>query len=137
MGAVTLATAARDASANAIVDLVDAGSGAGYVQIRTGSAPASPQAPATGTLLVTVTLNDPAYGAAATGVCTLDVSPQPSGTAVATGTAGWARVHDSAGNAVFDGACSTSGALVNLATTSITAGAEIPITSGSYTQPAS
>lgn len=137
MGAITLATTARNAAANAVVDLVDAGSGAGYVEIRTGSAPASPQAAATGTLLATVTLNDPAYGDAATGVCMLDVTPEPSGTAVASGTAGWARFYDSAANAVFDGACSTSGALVNLATTSVNSGQAVTVTSGSYTQPAS
>lgn len=137
MGAITLATTSRNAAANAVVDLVDAGSGAGYVEIRTGSAPASPQAPATGNLLATVTLNDPAYGDAATGVCTLDVTPEPSAIAVATATAGWARVYDSAANVVFDGACATSGALVNLATTSVVTGTAVTITSGSYTQPAS
>lgn len=137
MGAITLATTARNAAANGVVDLVDAGAGAGYVEIRTGSAPASPQVAATGTLLATVTLNDPAYGDAATGVCTLDVTPEPTGTAVATGTAGWARFYDSSANAVFDGACATSGAAVNLATTSIVAGVQVPVTSGSYTQPAS
>lgn len=137
MGAITLATTSRNAAANAVVDLIDAGSGAGYVEIRTGSAPASPQAAATGTLLATVTLNDPAYGDAATGVCTLDVTPEPTGTAVATDTAGWARFYDSAGGAVFDGACATSGAAVNLATTAITTGSDVTVTSGTYTQPAS
>jgi hypothetical protein len=137
VGAITLATTARNAAADAVVDLVDAGSGAGYVEIRTGAQPASPQVAATGTLLATLTLNDPAYGSAATGVATLDNTPEPSATAVATGTAGWARVYDSNANPVMDGACGTSGAFVNLATTSITSGTTVSITSGSYTQPAS
>src|SRR5262245_25582205 len=137
MGAITLATTTRNAKANAAVDLVDAGSGPGYVELRTGSQPASPQTPATGTLLATVTLNDPAYGDAAVGVCTLDVTPEPTETAVATGTAGWARMYDSAGNAVFDGECGTSGKFVNLATVSVVSGTDVTITSGSYTQPAS
>lgn len=137
MGAITLATTARNAAANGVVALADAGSGAGYVEIRTGAAPASPQASATGTLLATVTLNDPAYGSAVAGICTLDVTPQPAGTAVATNTAGWARLYDSAGNAVLDGLCGTSGAFVNLATLSIVSGVTVTITSGSYTQPAS
>lgn len=137
MGAITLATTARNAAADAVVDLVDAGSGPGYVEIRTGTQPASPQIAATGTLLVTLTLSDPAYGAAATGVCTLDVTPEPSAVAVATNTAGWARLYDSAGTAVLDGECGTSGKFVNLSTLSIVSGATVSITSGSYTQPAS
>jgi hypothetical protein len=136
MGAITLATTARNAAADAVAGLVNAGSGAGYLEIRTGSAPANPQAAATGTLLVTVTLNDPAYAAAVAGVAALDVTPQPSGTAVATDTAGWARLYDSDGDAVADGACGTSGAFVNLATTSIVTGAVVSITSGSLTAPA-
>ncbi len=137
MGAITLATTARNAAADAVVDLVDAGVGAGYVEIRTGAQPASPQVAATGVLLVTITLNDPAYGSAVAGVCTLDVTPQPSAVAVATNTAGWARMYDSAASAVLDGACSTAGAFVNLASTSIVSGTTVTVTSGSYTQPAS
>lgn len=136
MGAITLATAARNAAAAAVVALVDAGGAAGYLEIRTGSAPASPQSPATGILLVTIELNDPAYGAPANGVASLDASPVPSGTAVATNTAGWARLYDSDDNPVADGLCSTSGAFVNLATTSIVSGAVVSVTSGSLTVPA-
>ena len=136
MGAITLATAARNAAAAAVAALVDAGSTAGYLEIRTGPAPASPQSPATGTLLVTIELNDPAYGAPASGVASLDVSPVPSGTAVATDTAGWARLYDGDDNPVADGLCSTSGAFVNLASTSFVTGAVVSFTSGSFTVPA-
>lgn len=137
MGAIVLSTRVRNAMANAAVAEVDAGPGAGYVEIRTGAKPASPASSATGTLLATVALNDGAYGAASVGVCTLDVTPEPTATAAATGTAGWARQYDSTGAPLWDGDCGTSGAFVNLATTSIVAATDVTITSGSYTQPAS
>lgn len=136
MGAITLATTARNAAADAITGLVDAGAGAGYVEIRTGTPPASPQDPATGTLLVSIPLNDPAYGDAANGVCQLDVTPEPAAAAVATNTAGWARVYDDNDAAVMDGLCGTSGAFVNLASLSIVSGTTVTITGGSFTQPA-
>ena len=35
--ATTISTAARDAAANGVVDLLDAGAGAGYIQVRDGT----------------------------------------------------------------------------------------------------
>ena len=59
--AVTLTTAARNAACNAIVDLVDAGAGAGtlVLYLANGS-----------TEVATLTFSDPAFGNAATGVAT-------------------------------------------------------------------
>lgn len=130
-----LAAASRNAAADGVVDRLDGGSGAATIEVRTGSQPATPEDSATGTLLATFTLNDPAFGDAAAGVATLDVSPAISTTGVAAGTAGWFRAKDSAGNVVFDGACGTSGAELNLSTTTISVGLTVSITSGSYTQP--
>src|SRR5687768_13225294 len=101
--AFRLATTARNAAADGIVDLLDAGAGAATIEIRTGSQPATPNTAATGTLLVTFTMADPAFGAASTGVATAASLPR-TGTGVAAGTAGWARAYDSNAAAVFDGA---------------------------------
>ena len=48
--ATRLATSARNASADGVVDLIDAGPAAGYLEIRTGSQPATANTAATGTL---------------------------------------------------------------------------------------
>jgi len=133
--ALRLATSARNAAADAVVDLLDAGAGPATIEVRTGSQPATPATGATGTLLVTFTLNDPAFGSASVGVATLSVSPAISAVAVANGTAGWFRAFDSNGAVVLDGACGTAGSELNLTTTTISIGLTVTITSGSYTQP--
>lgn len=135
--ATRLATATRNAAADAVVDLLDAGSGAGTIKIYTGSQPASANDAPTGTLLVTVNLADPAFGAASTGVATLAGTPL-SGTGVAAGTAGWARLADSAGATVLDGSVTATGGggQVELATTTISVGVTVQITSGTVTMPA-
>lgn len=135
--ATRLSTAARNAAANAIVQLIDAGPAAGTLQIRTGAQPASANDPATGTLLATFTLADPAFGAAVLGVATLDATPVLSTTGVADGTAGWFRIADSTGATVGDGAVGTSGQQLNLNTTTISTGLTVEITAGTATQPAS
>jgi len=98
--AVTLSTSARNAQADATIGLLDAGSGPGTIKLYTGGKPASPEAAATGTLLATVVLPDPASTAASNGTDTI-IDPA-SVTYVASGTAAWARLADSAGNAVMD-----------------------------------
>lgn len=136
--AIRLPTAARNAACDAVVDLVDAGPAAGTMQIRSGAQPASANDPATGTLLATLTLADPAFGAAAAGVATLDATPVLTTTGVAAGTAGWFRVFDSNGNTVFDGSITATagGGDLTFATTTISVGLEVRITGGTYTQPA-
>jgi hypothetical protein len=135
--ATRLATATRNAACDGVVDLLDAGSGAGTLKLYTGSQPASAGDAPSGTLLATITLSDPAFGAAASGVATLAGTPL-SGTGVAAGTAGWARLADSAGNTVFDGAVTATGGggQVELATTTISVGVTVQITSGTVTMPA-
>lgn len=135
--ALSLATSARTAMCDALVDLLDAGSGAGTMQIRTGTKPATPNTAATGTLLATVTLVDPAFGAASSGVATL--ADPGAVTAVADGTAGWFRALDSTGAAVFDGTVTATGGGgdLTLATTTVTIGLSIDVTGGTVTMPAS
>jgi hypothetical protein len=131
-----LATSARTAMCDALVDLLDAGAGAGTIQIRSGTRPATPNTTATGTLLATVTLVDPAFGAASAGVATL--ADPASVNAVATGTASWFRALDSSSNAVMDGDVTATGGGgdLTLGTTSITSGLAVDITGGTITVPA-
>ena len=133
---IRLATTARNASTDGVVDLIDAGSGAGTVDVRTGSQPASAQDAATGTLLATIVLSDPAFGASATGVAT--AGDPASVNAVAAGTAGWFRVKDSDGATVFDGSVSASGGGGDMivSNVSIASGQPVDVTSFTYTTPA-
>lgn len=132
---LTLTTALRSAIADLIVDSLDAGSGAGTIAIRSGTRPADPATTATGTLLATVTLADPAFGSASSGTATVS---DPAGVAaVATGTASWFRAFDSTGAACFDGSVTATGGGGDLTvvTTSIVAAATVDITGGTITMP--
>jgi hypothetical protein len=135
--ATRLAAATANTLANAAAALVDGGAGAGTIKVRDGAQPAAADDPATGTLLLTFTLNDPAFAAAVAGVAALDVTPAITALGVASGTAGWFRLADSNGVTVLDGACATLGAQLNLSTTTISVGLSVSITSGNITQPES
>ena len=138
-----ISTGARTAAADAVVDRIDAGSGAGKLRVYTGSAPAGPGSAPTGTLLLEITLNDPAFDNAASGVAALDVSPALSGTGVAAGTAGWARFltsTEAAGSGLgeIDGSVTATGGGgdITISTTTISIGLTVDVTGVNYTQPA-
>jgi hypothetical protein len=135
MAVVRLSTTARNAMADSLVDLLDAGTGAATIQIRSGSMPATPQTAATGTLLATVTLADPAAGSAATGVAT--ISDPASVTGAADGTAGWARILDSSNNVVMD--CDVTatggGGAITLNTVTISTGVSVDLGAITVTVP--
>jgi hypothetical protein len=134
MAVLRLSTVARNALANALKTAIDTGAGAGgTIKIYSGSQPADPQTAPSGTLLVTLTLPKPSFGAAATGVITANAITQQN--AVATNTAGWARIADCDGNAIMDVDVGTSGATINLNTTSIVSGGPVQITSATITVP--
>ncbi len=135
-----LSNAAAKAACDAIVDLLDGGAGAGTLKIYTGSAPANVDDAATGTLLGTLTLSDPAFGAAA------DANPGGRATASTitgdtsadnTGTAGYFRALDSNGVAVIQGTITATGGGgdLELNSTSISAGVAINVTSWTFTVP--
>ena len=132
----SLANAVRTLMVDALVDSVDGGS-PGTIKIYDGTRPANPDASITGTLLATVTLANPAFGAGSNGVATL--SDPAAVTAVATGTATHFRAANSGGTAKFDGSVTATGGGgdLTLATTSITSGLSIDITGGTITVPAS
>lgn len=132
-----ISTNARNAAADAVVDLLDAGAGAGYIEIRTGSQPATANTAATGTLLSTVTLDDPAFGSAASGTASAAGLPNTD-TGDAAGTAGWFRAYDSNGNAVIDGSVTATGGGgdMELSTTTISVGVTVSVTAWTITVPA-
>ena len=99
---------ARVATLNTINDRVNAGAGPGVLQLYTGTQPNSPDVAATGTLLATFTLADPAFVNIANGSMDLDADPDLSAVAINTGPAGWARISDSNGTAVIDGTVSST-----------------------------
>jgi len=132
-----ISTIVRNGAVNGAVDTIDAGPGPGTVQIRTGAQPASVAAAATGTLLGTLTLSDPAFGEAGNGTATAGAVTGDT-SADASGDAGWYRVLDSTGAALIDGAISAAGGggEMILDKIAIVAGGTINITSWTITQPA-
>lgn len=132
---VHLSTAARNALAGAIATLSDAGPAAATLKIYSGSAAATPDTAASGTLLATVVMGDPSFDAAAGGVITA-ADPDPV-TGAAAGTAGWFRLADSTGAAIIDGDVTATGGggALTLATTTISVGVSVDITSFTVTMP--
>lgn len=130
-----LTNAAASAAADAVVDLIDAGSGAGTIKIYTGTIPTDANtAIGAQTLLATLTFSDPAFGAASNGVATASAITSDS-SADATDTAAWARIADSNGTTIMDVTVGTSGEDINFNTVSFVSGAAIAISSLTYTQP--
>lgn len=140
--ATKISNAAAIAACNAVVDLIDDGTPVGYVEIRSGTQPASVDDTAAGTCLATIPYNDPAFGAAADaapgGQAAADVTPALQDTSAdASGTAAWFRVYSGAGAAIIDGSCGTSGCDMNLDNTSIAAGQTVTLTSHTVKMPES
>lgn len=137
MAVLRLATTARNAAANAVVDLLDVGTtnAAGKIEIRSGAQPADPQTAATGTVLATVVLANPASGDAATGTATITDPAAVTGTAA--GTATWARFYDRNNAAVMD--CDVTatggGGAITLSTTTISVGVTVDMGAITYAQP--
>lgn len=123
-------TAMRDAMVTALTGAIG-----GYtLSIYTGSQPAAANDAATGTKLVDIMING--FNAPASGSATLNTSTPNTGTAVATGTAGWGRIVGGAGERI-DGTVGTSGTDFTINSTSITNGATVTLTAMTVTQPAS
>ena len=135
MAVLRLSTAARNASTDAISALVDAGATAGTVKIYDGVQPATPDDAATGTLLATVVLGDPAFAASVAGTAT--GADPVSVDAAATGTATWFRMADGDGSPVMDGDVTDEAGTgtLKLSTTSLVAGSPVDIGTPSHTTP--
>lgn len=132
-----LSDSVRNAKVAAAVAKLDVGTGTtgGTIKLYTGAQPASPATAASGTLLATIVLPNPAFGAPATGVASM--GDPASVNAVATGTAGWARFADRDGNVCWDGhvTATSGGGVVELSSVSLTSGNPVDVTGGTYTQP--
>ena len=131
-----MALFASDTLRNAWCDAITTALGtSGLIKIYDGSVPASEAAALSGnTLLGTLTLSATAAPAASGGVWTASSITSDS-SADATGTATFFRATTSGGTVVLQGAVSTSGAELNLSSTSITLGQPIAVTSFTITAP--
>lgn len=136
--AFKIGTSARNAACDALVDLIDGGASAGYIQIRTGSAPTNPGDANAGTLLATLTFSDPAFGAASSGQATANSITSDS-SADASGDAGHFRIFDSNGVCIGQGSCGEAGDSPDMVfdEKSIVLGGVVAITSMTITVPAS
>ena len=139
-----IANASAIAALNAVVDLIDAGSGSGKVNIYAGTQPTDADtALGSQTLLAEITLGDPAFGAAsdANPGATAAASglPKTDTSANATGTASFFRVVDSDNNVIMQGdvTATAGGGDMTLNSTSIVSGAAVRITSFNATMPES
>ncbi len=119
--ALTHTTATRNALANAINTAANAGAGAALLVIMTS---------ADGEV-ATLTMSDPAYGAASAGAVTANAITDD--TNATGGTAALFKVTDSAGAEVYRGTVGTSGADLNLSSLSIAAGDTVSVSSLVYT----
>lgn len=126
---MSLNTQLSDTAANAAVNAVAPLCNSGTIKIYDGAQPANANTAITSqTLLVTLTFSGTAFGSGSAGVATANAIT--AGTAVATSTAAWFRVLKSdATTVVYDGTVGTSGANLNLNTTSIVSGGSVSITS--------
>jgi hypothetical protein len=140
--ATRITQAAAKAALDALTAQIDGGPAAGYIEIRTGAQPATANTAASGTLLGTLTLSDPSFGAATTASPSVATAAAITSdtNADASGTAGWFRAYTSAGTAVIDGAITTTAVGTGdmlLDDTNIVAGGTIAITSWTISMPTS
>jgi hypothetical protein len=133
--AITITTTARNSRASIVLDAIDAGVGAGYIELRDGTRPAAPSVAASGTLGATITLADPSFPAPTTATTTANAAADVTAAAAITPT--WFRVYDSTGAAVFDGSAGATGsgadAIVNPATFEV--GQDVVLESLTWTEP--
>jgi hypothetical protein len=134
-----ISTAQRNAACDAMVDRIDAGTGAGTIKIRTGSPPTNVNDASSGTLLGTCTFSATAFGASSSGTATA-ASITSDTSADASGDAGHFRVYQGAGGdtaAEWQGTAGNSGDSPDMTfdNKSIVAGGTIAISSYTHTMP--
>lgn len=120
-----------DTSANATLNTAAARLNGGTIKIYTGAQPAV-NGSLTGTLLATLTFSATAFAnaSASGGVSTAVANSITSGTAVATGTAGYCAFVDSSSNTVFTGTVSTTSG--NLILNSLTISSGVNVSASAY-----
>lgn len=129
----SLSTAARNAAVNAVVDLIDGGTtnAQGALQFRDASQ-----------VIASLDLNNPAFGAAATGSAALDTTGTIQGTVTPAGasTIDRFRIVDRDVTTVIDGASGSvavSGADINLSSVTVNQNDVVEITGLTVSVPAS
>lgn len=118
----TLPNATRSAACDAVVDKVDQDAAAGKLKLYTSGA----------SLLATLTLPDPSFGAAANGVATLNGVPI-SGTASASGTVDNYAVTDGADVVIWTGPVGE----ITIDNAAVNNGQAVRVTAMTFTVPAS
>lgn len=134
--ATRIDTDQQNAAVDACVDQFDGGT----LIVYTGSQPASANDAATGTVLVTITLPTPAFGASATG--TAAKNGTWSATVATSGIPGWYRLSSSGGTHRRDGSASGTGGggdmqIADLVGGELIAGGTFTVDTFTVTQPAS
>lgn len=129
-----------DATIIADVSAITALLNSGFLDLYTGAQPTDANSAVTGTLLASLGLSATAFGAptaagsAGSRIVTATANSIGSATAGATGTAGYFVLYKSDHSTVVAmGSISTSGADLNLSTTSITSGGSVSVTSFTIT----
>ena len=121
---VTHLMAVRTTLANTVVDLIDAGAGAGTLVFQTSGA----------VEVATLTFSDPAFGNAINAVATANAITDD--TNATGGTTDRFLVEDSNNLDVFFGSVGTSGQDINLSSLVIAASDTVSVSSLTYTAPA-
>lgn len=123
----TLETAARNAACDAVVDLIDAGAGAGTLVFETSG----------DVEVATLTFSDPAFGNAAAGVAT--ANSITSDTDATGGTVAQASLYDSDSNKVCEltVTVTSGGGDIELSSLTIGSGDTVSLSSLTITMPAS
>ncbi len=132
---MALNTTLSNAQASVAADAVCANANSGFLDIYDGTQPATADtAITTQNKLASLTFNATAFGAASNGVATANAITSDS-SADFSGTATWFRCFKSNHTSVlFDGSVGTSGANLNLLTTTIVATQAVSVTAFTYTQ---
>ena len=118
--AVTHPTAVRNSLADTVVDLLDAGAGAGFLVFQTAAAAE----------VATLTYSDPAFGSASAG--TANANAITDDTNATGGTTDRFVAEDSNNVDVFLGSVGTSGQDINLSSVVIGSGDTVSVTSLTY-----
>jgi hypothetical protein len=125
--AVTHTTAARDAMANAVVDLIDAGTPPGFLVFQTSG----------DATVCTITLETTAFGASSSGTATMAQGAGKTSDGATAGTIAKAKFTNAAGTSVILCAVSTTGSDINIpGGLTLATSDTVTVTSLTYSAPA-